>query len=218
MKYKCLILDHDDTIVNSTATIHYPSFVEWAKEYAPQAMMSLDDYFRYNFHPGIIKMFKDICKLTDEQIKDQEEFWLKYSSSHIAKAYPGIKEILDEHKKQGGIITVISHSYSKNIIRDYKENNLPIPDATYGWECEPENRKPSPWAIYQILNKFNLKKDEVLVIDDLKPGYDMAKAAGVPFAAAGWANDIEEIESFMRENSKLYFKTVDEFKEHLFQK
>ena len=24
MRYRCLILDHDDTVVNSTATIHYP--------------------------------------------------------------------------------------------------------------------------------------------------------------------------------------------------
>ena len=27
MKYKCLVLDHDDTVVNSTATIHFPSFI-----------------------------------------------------------------------------------------------------------------------------------------------------------------------------------------------
>ena len=26
MRYKCLVLDHDDTLVNSTATIHFPCF------------------------------------------------------------------------------------------------------------------------------------------------------------------------------------------------
>lgn len=216
MKYKCLILDHDDTIVNSTATIHYPSYVEFAKAYAPEAMMSLDDYFLYNFEPGIMKMFKDICKLSDELIQKEEDFWAEYASSHIPKAFPGIKEILEKHRSEGGIITVISHSYSKNIIRDYKANNLPIPDDTYGWECAVENRKPSPWAIYQILNKYNLKPEEVLVLDDLKPGYDMAKAAGVPFAAAGWANDIKQIETFMRENCELYFKKVSDFYNYLF--
>ena len=50
--------------------------------------------------------------------------------------------------------------------------------------------------------------EELLVVDDLKPGYDMARAAGVPFAAAGWANDIPEIEGFMRKNCDRYFKTV----------
>ena len=25
MRYKCLVLDHDDTVVDSTASIHYPA-------------------------------------------------------------------------------------------------------------------------------------------------------------------------------------------------
>ena len=29
LRYKCLVLDHDDTVVNSTATVHYPCFVEY---------------------------------------------------------------------------------------------------------------------------------------------------------------------------------------------
>ena len=32
MKYKCLVLDHDDTVVDSTASIHYPAFLEAAEE------------------------------------------------------------------------------------------------------------------------------------------------------------------------------------------
>ena len=68
----------------------------------------------------------------------------------------------------------------------------------------------------QIMGTFRMKPEELLVVDDLKPGYDMAKAAGVPFAAAGWANDIPQIEQFMRKNCGLYFKTVKELRAHLF--
>ena len=35
MKYKCLVFDHDDTVVNSTATIHFPSFRDYLKIYRP---------------------------------------------------------------------------------------------------------------------------------------------------------------------------------------
>ena len=52
--------------------------------------------------------------------------------------------------------------------------------------------------------------EELLVVDDLKPGHDMARAAGVPFAAAGWANDIPEIEQFMRKNCDHYCKQVSD--------
>ena len=45
-----------------------------------------------------------------------------------------------------------------------------------------------------------LEKTDLLMLDDLKPGYDMARAAGVDFAAAGWAYDVPEIEAFMRKN------------------
>ena len=65
------------------------------------------------------------------------------------------------------------------------------------------------------MERFTLRRDELLMIDDLKPGYDMAKSCGVDFAAAGWANDIESIEAFMRKNSPLYFKTVSELDEYL---
>jgi len=67
------------------------------------------------------------------------------------------------------------------------------------------------------MKTFGYGPDELLVVDDLKPGYDMAKAAGVPFAAAGWANNIQRIETFMRKNCGLYFKTVEELRKHLFE-
>ena len=67
------------------------------------------------------------------------------------------------------------------------------------------------------MEKFDLRPEEMLMIDDLKPGYDMAKAAGVPFAAAGWANNIEQIEHFMRQNCDRYFKTVPQLWAYLFE-
>ncbi|MBQ6733658.1 MAG: hypothetical protein IJR00_01995 [Lachnospiraceae bacterium] len=64
--------------------------------------------------------------------------------------------------------------------------------------------------------KYALKPEEVLVIDDLKPGLDMARAAGVPFGAAGWCFDIPENERHMRENADFYFPTVEELRKHCF--
>ena len=68
----------------------------------------------------------------------------------------------------------------------------------------------------RILEEFSLRKEEMLVVDDLKPGYDMARKVHVPFAAAVWANDIPEIESFMRNNCDLYFKRITELNQWLF--
>ena len=177
--------------------------------------MSLEDYFLKNFHPGYIQMCKDDFSLSDEELEEETLFWREYVKTRIPEAYQGIREIMRRHKAEGGIIAVISHSFKENILRDYRANSLPEPDAVYGWEQPPERRKPNVWPLEQLMDRFSLKKSEILMIDDLKPGYDMAKAAGVDFAAVGWAHDIPEIENFMRENCDMYFKKVSELAEYL---
>lgn len=216
LKVPCLVLDHDDTTVNSTATVHYPAFVEYMEKNHPEGMLTLEEYFRYNFDPGVIGMFREICGLTEGQMEEEEVFWAQYVANHVPKAYPGIREILEEQKRRGGKICVVSHSFSRYILRDYRENGLPEPDLVFGWESPPEKRKPSPWPLEEIMKTFGFRREELLVVDDLKPGYDMARAAGVPFAAAGWANDIEQIETFMRQNCGVYLKTVEELRRFLF--
>ena len=217
LKYPCLVVDHDDTTVNSTATVHYPCFVEYMAKYFPHVHLTLEEYFLYNFDPGVVALFTEICGMTWEQMLDEEAYWKEYVKHHVPKAYPGIREILEEQKARGGKVCVVSHSFEDNIRRDYRENGLPEPDLIFGWEYPPEQRKPAVWPLEQIMKTFGMKPEELLVVDDLKPGYDMAKAAGVPFAAAGWANDIPQIESFMRANCGLYFKTVKELQAYLFE-
>ncbi|MBQ6365742.1 MAG: HAD hydrolase-like protein [Oscillospiraceae bacterium] len=210
MKYKCLVWDHDDTTVNSTATIHHPAFLEFLKVYYPDRTCSLEEYFLKNFSPGFIEMCREEYGMTDEQLDLEVQFWLDYVKNHIPVAYPGIREIMVRQKAEGGKVCVISHSMKYNILRDFKANGLPEPDLVYGWEEPPEHRKPNAWPMEQLLEKFSLQPSEVLMIDDLKPGYDMAREVGVDFAAVGWSNDIPEIESFMRSNCRYYFKTVEE--------
>ena len=210
MKYRCLIFDHDDTVVNSTATIHFPCWVEYLQIYRPGMRQTLEDYFIKNFSPGFLEMARGEFGMSEEEIQGEVEFWKNYVSSHIPEAYPGIREIMLRHKAEGGIIAVISHSMRENILRDYAANGLPEPDIIYGWEQPEERRKPHPWPVEQVMRELGLKREELLMIDDLKPGYDMAAAAGIDFAAAGWANDIEEIENFMRSNSQYYFKKVED--------
>ena len=216
LRYPCLVLDHDDTAVNSTATIHYPCFCEYTEKFFPHVRMSLEEYLEGNFDPGVVALFQDVVGMTPEQMQDEERYWSRYVQNHIPTAYPGIREILEEQKGRGGKVCVVSHSYSEYIRRDYRANGLPEPDLIFGWDDPKENRKPSPWPLRRIMETYGFRPEELLVVDDLKPGFDMARAAGVPFAAAGWSNDVASIERFMRAHCDLYFKTVAELEEYLF--
>ena len=216
MKYRCLVFDHDDTVVNSTATIHHPCFMKYLSLKYPGRSCTLEEYFIKNFSPGFLSMCINEYGMNSADIEDETVFWNSYVASHIPDAYQGMREIMERHVSEGGIICVASHSMSKNILRDYKANRLPQPELIYGWDLPLEMRKPAPFSLQDIMERLSLKPEELLMIDDLKPGYDMARACGVDFAAAGWANDIPEIESFMRLNSDFYFKTVNELKAFLF--
>ena len=216
MKYKCLVFDHDDTTVNSTATIHYPSYAAYMEKYHPDIHYTLEDYVQYNFDPGVLEFFSEMCGLSDEEMKFEEQFWYEYAKTHVADAFPGIKEIMERQKAEGGYIVVVSHSYAENILRDYEHNKLPKPDMIFGWEQPLEERKPAPVPIYKIMEKYGLEAKDILVIDDLKPGLDMAKAAGVDFAAACWCFDIPENEKHMKENTDYVFHSVDELSKFLF--
>ena len=74
LKYPCLVLDHDDTTVNSTATVHYPCFKEYMEKYFPDVHLTLEEYFLYNFDPGVVELFTNICGMTWEQMLPKK--WL----------------------------------------------------------------------------------------------------------------------------------------------
>ena len=217
-KYKCLVLDHDDTVVDSSASIHYPSFVEYLKIARPHLAdkYTLEEYFEKNFEPGILELFTEEIGLSDEELKDEELFWREYVKNHIPNVYPGMAEIIADFKAGGGIIAVDSHSVTENIVRDYKANGLVDPDIIYGWDIPKEMRKPAPGTLFDLMKKYNLKPEDILVVDDLKPGYDMAKAAGVDIAAAGWAHNVKGIVDFMSANCEYYCKSVEELRQILF--
>ncbi|KLE15446.1 HAD hydrolase-like protein [Clostridium sp. C8] len=213
MKYKCLILDHDDTVTISTPNIHYPSFVEALKILRPNTkIITLEEFISSCFNPGFSELCKDILKFNKEEQAYQYKIWSSYTKSKIPNFYPGFPELIKEFKNLGGVICVASHSESEQIQRDYKINCGILPDKIFGWDLEDYKRKPNPYPIREAMKTFNLNKEDILVVDDLKPGLDMARTCNVDFASAGWSHIIPEIIDFMKENSNYYLSSVDELR------
>ena len=65
VRYQCLVLDHDDTVVNSTASVNYPAFVQTLRTLRPDVHMTLDDFFSYSFEPGFGALCSDILHFSD---------------------------------------------------------------------------------------------------------------------------------------------------------
>ena len=215
LNYRCLVLDHDDTVVRSEETVNYPSFLEALKVLRPGRTITREEFTRWCFSPGFSALCSDYIGLTPEEIDVQYDMWRSYVATHIPPPYDGLRPILTRWKQEGGLLCVSSHSARENILRDYRLHFGLEPDQIFDWDLGEDRRKPSPYALQEIMRLYDLRPDELLMVDDLKPGYDMALSCGVDFAAVGWANDIKSIEDFMRANCRWYFKSVPELAEFL---
>ena len=96
-------------------------------------------------------MCKERFGFTDEEILFEYNSWKEHIRHHIPAPYPVIEGIIQRQKEEGGIICVVSQSSQENISRDYAAHFGIQPDMIFGWDLEPEHRKPSPWALEQIM-------------------------------------------------------------------
>ena len=216
LNYRCLVLDHDDTVVRSEETVNYPSFLEALKVLRPGRTITREEFTRWCFSPGFSALCSDYIGLTPEEIDVQYDMWRSYVATHIPPPYDGLRPILARWKQEGGLLCVSSHSARENILRDYRLHFDLEPDQIFDWDLGEGRRKPSPYALQEIMRLYGLRPDELLMVDDLKPGYDMAHACGVPFACAGWSHDDPEIRAFLRRFSDFYLETVQALEPLLF--
>lgn len=217
LKYPCLVLDHDDTVVQSEKTIGYPFFCYILDQFRPGEKISLTDYVKDCHNLGFAEMCRQRWQFTEQELVDEYLGWMEYVKTHIPDAFPGIGNIIRRQKEEGGMICVVSHSSIMNITRDYKVHFGVQPDAIYGWDLPEEQRKPNPWPLEDIMARYHFSPEEMLVVDDMKLAWRMAKPINVPIAFAAWGKvDFPELSKEMRSICDFTFDTTEELEHFLF--
>lgn len=217
LKYPCLVLDHDDTVVQSETSVNYPYFCYILDQFRPGQTITLDEYIHGCFHMGFSEMCRQKYNFTEEELAQEYLGWKNYIRSHIPAPYPGIDRIIRRQKEAGGILCVVSHSSEENITRDYAAHFGILPDAIFGWDMPEHQRKPNPYPLEQIMETYRFSPDQLLVVDDMKPAYDMAHGLGVPVAFAQWGKqDCPEICAEMRKLCNFTFDRPKALEEFLF--
>ena len=186
-RYKCLVLDHDDTAVMSTPGVHYPSFVNALAHLRPGTSITREEYVRLCYDPGFERMCLERFGFNTDEMAWQLEYWKRYVEKHVPPFYPGIAQIIARQQAEGGLVCVVSQSYARFVLRDYAAAGVPAPHRVLGWELGSLRQKPPPDPLYMLMEEFSLAPADILMVDDLKPGFDMARAAGCAYAAALWA-------------------------------
>lgn len=217
LKYPCLVLDHDDTVVQSEATINYPFFVYALDMLRPGTSITLTEYVEGCCHLGFADMCRKWYGFTEQELVEEYRLWQEYIKDHIPDPFPGIDRIIRRQKELGGRICVVSHSSDSNILRDYRTHFGIEPDAIYSWDLPEHRRKPSTYALEDIMERYGFSPSQLLVVDDMKPAYEMASRAGVPIAFAAWGRkDYPEISAEMCRLCDFSFPSTEELEKFLF--
>lgn len=217
LKYPCLVLDHDDTVVQSELTVNFPYFLLTLDNFRPGATISAEEYADGCYRMGFANMCRQRFSFTEQEILEEYMGWKEYIKTHIPDPFPGIGDVIRKQKALGGKVCVVSHSCNENITRDYSRNFGILPDEIFGWDLPEELRKPNDYALKAIMETYGFSPQELLVVDDMKLAYTMAKKQQVPIAFAAWGRkNCPAICEEMRRICDFSFDTPQEFGNFLF--
>ncbi len=220
MKYRCLLIDHDDTSVESSHSIHHPAHREQMKQLGREnETVAFEEWMRINYDPGLLDYLDKILKLSENEKELCYHVWREYAHKRIPHFYPGILKVLKQFRDKGGYIVVVSHSEAGMVEAHYKaQKEIPgfSPDRIIGWTGDSSRNKPDPWPVLEVIRTYGVEKSEILVVDDLKPGIIMATTAGVDTVGVGWSHRIPEIINDMKSSCTYYADSIADLEKILF--
>lgn len=217
LRYPCLVLDHDDTVVQTEKVMGYPYFCKILQEFRPGQTISFPDYVRDCHDYGFTGMCERRWQFTKEEQKLEYSGWIEYLMDNIPPVFSGIGDVIHRQRENGGLVCVVSHSSEKNITRDYREHFGILPDAIYGWDYPKHQCKPNPFPLEDIMRRFSLTPKDILVVDDAQLACQMAYPLGIDVAFAAWSKEeFPELSALMAESCRYTFHTPKELENFLF--
>ena len=141
---------------------------------------------------GINKLLERALPLqeqTEENVRLMRSHFVPYYDAHnadLSSPYPGIVHLLEDLQEKGIMIAVASNKYQEATVKLVKHYFPTINFIEILGQREGINVKPDPSIVFDILQKANVNKEEVLYVGD--SGVDMQTAinAGVDVVGVTW--------------------------------
>ena len=119
---------------------------------------------------------------TEQEIIRAFEGWRDYYKTHPcvhARAYPGVKETLEGLRLKGARLAVLSNKLHEITVEILRQLRLfECFDSIQG-EAPPRPRKPDPAEILRLMQAYDIRREEVLVVGDGEADVQVARNAGV---------------------------------------
>lgn len=207
------IFDLDGTIINSSNEV----LLCFEKAFA-KANYKID---KSRLTPNVIgPPLKEIIKLIAPEIpeNDMQQVMANfreiydYDENDISEYYSGIEEFLKQAKKDGKRLFIATFKPEKPTRRIEKQFKMDMFEDIYTIDKFGKHITKAE-MIEDILNKYNLKKEETVMIGDASSDVIAAKQAGIKGIGVLWGYG--ENKTPLIENADIIVKNTEELKECL---
>lgn len=213
MQINNYILDLDGTIINSSNEV----LLCFEKAFA-QSNYKID---KSRLTPNVIgPPLKEIIKLIAPEINENDiEIVMEnfrqiydYDEHDISEYYSGVLEFLNKAKNSGKKLFIATYKPEKPTRRIEKQFKMDMFEEIYTIDKFGEHITKTQ-MINDILNKFNLKKEETVMIGDASSDVISAKEAGVTGIGVLWGYGDDKTN--LIKNSDYVVKNTQELEEYL---
>lgn len=182
---KAIIFDLDGTLVNTDELV-IRSYRAVFKKYRPDYKLSQEEEISF-LGPTLKAMFPKYFKEDfAELLKTYQDFAFKNTKKY-ASLYPNVEMILTYLNQKGYIVGLVTSRFQKSLEEMFKHFDLKKYFTDIITLDDVNNPKPSPEGINKIIDKYHLKKNEVIYIGDNKTDYLASQAAKVYSGLVNWS-------------------------------
>ena len=188
--YKACIFDLDGTLTDTLESLTYSvnmtlSELQLGQITSEQCKSFVGNGARRLIEQSLQEAGDPKAKCIEEAMEAYGRIFKKYCTYHVAP-YDGIVEMLEELKKQGVQLAVLSnkpHPQTKDVVATFFDDDMF--EKVYGQQ-EGIPRKPDPTALHMLLRELGVSQKECLYIGDSDVDMKTGCAAGVPAVGVTW--------------------------------
>lgn len=189
MMYRLVIFDLDGTLIYTIADLAAAVNHALTRLHFPNRPLN---EFNHMVGNGIDKLFERALpegEKSEQNIQRMREIFLPYYKLHshdTSTPYPGIPQLLTSLKNNGRLLAVASNKFQEGtelVISQFFGDN--IFDLVRGLRRN-HHPKPHPQMVNQIIQHFNVKKEETLYIGDSNVDMQTAQNAGIDAIGVLW--------------------------------